>query len=272
MKKIHLFSLLVIVFVGICSFDWSKKATEILPEEIRATSYALTAPVLKGLIANPVLRIAVSIPEGNTEQHYRKLHCTINAAAINNIQKVDVYLTGAEPFSTSNLVASMDPSSLSFSIPVNLNFNPGIQFIWFSIVLKNDADIKSKIELYCTKIINENGKELIIKKDNSNYTRRTGVAIRKAGDDGVNTYRIPGIVQTNKGTLIAVYDIRYNDSRDLPGNIDVGMSRSTDNGKSWEPMKVIMDMGAPHENNGIGDPAILFDPVTRKIFVASLWR
>src|SRR5690606_11837794 len=57
----------------------------------------------------------------------------------------------------------------------------------------------------------------------------------------------------------------------LPGNIDVGMNRSTDGGKTWEPMKVIMDMGAPHENNGVGDPAILFDPVTKKIIVAALW-
>ena len=36
-------------------------------------------------------------------------------------------------------------------------------------------------------------------------------------------------------------------------------------------MKVIMDMGAPHENNGVGDPAILFDPITKKIWVAALW-
>ncbi|HEX6847792.1 MAG TPA: exo-alpha-sialidase [Chitinophagaceae bacterium] len=271
MKKVYLFFLLLVVFIGICSFDWSRKFSQRLPEEILATSYAPTAPVLRGLIANAVLRIAVSIPEGSTEQRYQILQCTINAAAINSIQRIDVYLTGAEPFSTNNLVASASPTSVSFSIPVDLNFKAGIQFIWLSIALKNDADFKNKIELNCTKIITEAGKVLLVKKDNSIYTKRIGVAIRKAGDDAVNTYRIPGIIQTDKGTLIAVYDIRYNDSRDLPGNIDVGMSRSTDNGKSWEPMKVIMDMGAPHENNGIGDPAVLFDPVTRKIVVAALW-
>jgi sialidase-1 len=97
------------------------------------------------------------------------------------------------------------------------------------------------------------------------------VTIRKAGQDGVHTYRIPGITQTNKGTLIAVYDIRYKNSRDLPGNVDVGMSRSEDGGKTWESMKVIMDMGEPHDDNGVGDPAILFDPATRKIIVAALW-
>ena len=36
-------------------------------------------------------------------------------------------------------------------------------------------------------------------------------------------------------------------------------------------MRVIMDMGAPHDQNGIGDPSILFDPVTKKIWVAALW-
>jgi sialidase-1 len=36
-------------------------------------------------------------------------------------------------------------------------------------------------------------------------------------------------------------------------------------------MRVIMDMGEPHENNGVGDPSILFDPISRKIFVTALW-
>ena len=95
--------------------------------------------------------------------------------------------------------------------------------------------------------------------------------MRRAGDNQVDTYRIPGLAATDKGTLLAVYDIRYDNARDLPGNIDVGLSRSTDGGRTWAPMKIIMDMGAPHENNGVGDPAILFDPVTRKIWVAALW-
>ena len=98
-----------------------------------------------------------------------------------------------------------------------------------------------------------------------------GTAVRRAGDDGVHTYRIPGIVETDKGTLLAVYDIRYLNTRDLPGHVDVGLNRSTDGGRSWSPMRVIMDMGAPHENNGVGDPTILFDPATKRIIVAALW-
>ena len=99
--------------------------------------------------------------------------------------------------------------------------------------------------------------------------------VRNAGDDGVAAYRIPGIVRTPKGTLIAVYDMRYRDSYDLQGDIDIGMSRSTDGGATWEKMKVIMDMGEwgglPDELNGIGDPSILVDDNTGKVFVVAVW-
>jgi sialidase-1 len=259
------------LFPALSSFECSKKSTAQPPAAVQASAYAPTLPVLKGLSANPVLRLAVSVPSGNAEQHYRKLICTLNAEAISNIQKLDVYLTGAEPFSTANFIASINSTAVSFEVPVNLNLNPGIHFVWFSIVLKSDAAIDNKIELRCTKLTDDAGKDLSVMQDNSTYAKRTGIAVRKAGDDNVNTYRIPGIVTTDRGTLLSVYDIRYNTNVDLLGNIDVGLSRSTDNGKTWEPMKVIMDMGAPHENNGVGDPAILFDPVTKKIWVAALW-
>lgn len=271
MKSLHIYLWPWLLFTLLNSFECSKKMTAAPPAKIQALAWSPSLPILKGLAANPVLRLAITIPSGYAGQHYRKISCTLNNDALSNIQKLDIYLTGAEPFSANNLIATLNPSSVSFDIPVNLNLRPGIHFIWFSIVLKNDAGIDNKIELRCIKLSDDAGKELLVKQDNAVFAKRTGVAIRKAGDDNVNTYRIPGITQTDKGTLIAVYDIRYNDSRDLPGNIDVGMSRSTDNGKTWEPMKIIMDMGAPHENNGIGDPAILFDPVMKKIWVAALW-
>jgi len=261
---------IMILFFGLCSFECSKKSST-PPGEIQASSYSPNVPVLKGLASNPVVRIVVSIPAGNAEQHYRKLQCTLNAAAINEIEKLEAYLTGAEPFSATNLIGSVNPSGATFDIPVIINQKNGIAFIWLSIVLKPTAALNNSIELRCIKLIEESGKQLSVKQDNSVYAKRTGVAIRKAGDEGVNTYRIPGIVTTDKGTLLSVYDIRYNNSKDLPENIDVGLSRSTDGGATWEPMRVIMDMGAPHENNGIGDPAVLFDPVTKKIWVAALW-
>ncbi len=104
-------------------------------------------------------------------------------------------------------------------------------------------------------------------------SNRVGIAVRQSGEDNCHTYRIPGIATTNDGTLIAVYDNRYRGGGDLPGDIDVGMSRSTDGGQSWGPMRVIMDMGDDPEwhYDGIGDPAILVDESAGTIWVAATW-
>src|SRR5690606_36315560 len=134
-------------------------------------------------------------------------------------------------------------------------------------ILKEDANSEDKI-VFRVKSFLADEKEYFPINDDKEQVQYTGIAIRKAWDDSVHTYRIPGMIVTHKGTLIAIYDIRYHHSGDLPANIDVGMNRSTDGGKTWEPMKIIMDMGAPHENNGVGDPAILLDPVSDTIWVA----
>jgi sialidase-1 len=98
--------------------------------------------------------------------------------------------------------------------------------------------------------------------------------VRKAGDEGVHTYRIPGLATTTKGTLIAVFDARNKGGGDLPADIDVGMMRSVDQGASWSPMQRIMDYDAAvpgSRGNGVGDPAVLVDAKTGTIFVAALW-
>ena len=101
--------------------------------------------------------------------------------------------------------------------------------------------------------------------------RRIGFYLVKPGDHGVAIYRIPGLVTTNKGTLIAVYDLRHRRGNDLPNDIDIGMSRSTDGGQTWEPMKNIMDKGGHDDNEGVGDPAILVDRKTGRIWVGAAW-
>ncbi len=101
---------------------------------------------------------------------------------------------------------------------------------------------------------------------------RFGVLIRDSGWDGVNTYRIPALVRTNAGTLIAAYDARRLNASDLPGNIDVACSRSFDGGKTWKPMQAAIDIkGEDEAKEGVGDPSILVDPQTGRIWIAALW-
>lgn len=268
MKKAFLFLLPV---MAISFFSCSKKTSAPDVGVVSVQSYVPTTPVLKRLTANPQLRLLMNVPSGKETVIYKKIRCTINAEALAVVQKIDVYMPASEAFSATSLIATYSPTTASFDIPIDKMMAVGYNYIWLSTVLKSDAAINVPVELHCTGVVDANGNVLQPNEANYNYKKITGNAVRIAGDDNVNTYRIPGIVQTAAGTLIAVYDIRYVNSADLPGNIDVGMSRSTDGGKTWEPMKVIMDMGAPNDNNGVGDPAILFDPATNKIFVAALW-
>lgn len=239
-------------------------------KEIFVSSHSPQQPVLRGLKSNPLVRIDIYVPAGMGTS-YKTIHCTLNGQSIADIEKLEVFFTGNEPlFSATNLIASPTPAE-RLEIPVNISLQPGWHYLWVSATLKGAADIDHAIEFHAISITDAADKVHSITESGESYKKRMGIALRKAGDEGVDTYRIPGITVTDKGTLIAVYDIRYNNAKDLPGNIDVGMSRSTDGGKTWQPMKIIMDMGAPHENNGVGDPAILFDPVTKKIWVAALW-
>jgi len=99
--------------------------------------------------------------------------------------------------------------------------------------------------------------------------------IHKQGQFDCHTFRIPAMATTNKGTLLAVYDMRYNSRRDLQGHMDIGLSRSTDGGDSWARPVPIMDMkkfgGLPEDQNGCSDPNILIDRETGEILVSAVW-
>ena len=99
--------------------------------------------------------------------------------------------------------------------------------------------------------------------------------IHKQGQFDCHTFRIPAMATTNKGTLLAVYDMRYNSRRDLQGHMDIGLSRSTDGGDTWARPVPIMDMkkfgGLPEDQNGCSDPNILVDRKTGEILVSAVW-
>ena len=75
------------------------------------------------------------------------------------------------------------------------------------------------------------------------------------GENGVHTYRIPALIETRDGVLIAVADARYDNGRDLPNHISLVMRRSLDGGTHWEGMRVIRES----KEGGVGDASLLLD-------------
>ena len=151
------------------------------------------------------------------------------------------------------------------------HLKPGTNHFFVSVKLIPTASLNHRVRARCTAIMAD--KERVPVAEDQPVAKRIGVAVRKANDDNSRAFRIPGLATTSRGTLVAVYDVRYRGWGDLPNDIDVGMSRSTDGGQTWEPMKVIMDQGDDPDwrYDGIGDPAILVDRNTDTIWVAATW-
>ena len=60
-----------------------------------------------------------------------------------------------------------------------------------------------------------------------------------SGADGVHTYRIPALIITPKGTLLAFCEARKLSISDASPT-DMVLKRSSDGGKSWSPMQVLI--------------------------------
>jgi sialidase-1 len=70
----------------------------------------------------------------------------------------------------------------------------------------------------------------------------------RAGEGGVALYRIPGMVVTTRGTVLAYCEARRNTKADW-GEIETHLRRSTDGGRTWEPARQIAHAGSRIEGN-----------------------
>jgi sialidase-1 len=88
-----------------------------------------------------------------------------------------------------------------------------------------------------------------------------------SGQDGYHTYRIPAIVVTTNGTLLAFCEGRKKSRRDT-GDIDLLLKRSTDGGRTWSAQEVLWSDG----ENTCGNPAPVVDQITGKIWLLMTWN
>ncbi len=150
----------------------------------------------------------------------------------------------------------------------------GVNYFWISLQMKPDASVLAKVSMEITEA-GVDGQPAPLKVVRKTDTHYMGVGVRHAGDDGVTAYRIPGLVTSNQGTLLGVYDVRHNNSADLQEYVEIGLSRSTDGGQTWEKMRIPMAFGEsgglPKAQNGVGDPAILVDRQTGTLWIVAAW-
>ena len=64
----------------------------------------------------------------------------------------------------------------------------------------------------------------------------------EVGTEGYHTFRIPAVVEAKDGALLAFCEGRKANAKDH-GDIDLVMKRSSDQGKTWSPLKLLQDDG-----------------------------
>ncbi|MBR5333790.1 MAG: exo-alpha-sialidase [Alistipes sp.] len=95
----------------------------------------------------------------------------------------------------------------------------------------------------------------------------SATTIFKQGMEGYSTFRIPAIVATKSGTLLAFAEARR-DGLDDTGNIDLVMRRSTDGGETWSDMQIVWDDG----RNCCGNPAPVVLRRSGRVVLAMTWN
>lgn len=232
-------------------------------------------PVLIRNDSDPVLKIVVDIPEGATTSVTSFSFSLAGTDDLRDIAALQLFSTGDQDgFSTESPLGKSFRAEPAISAPCDLVLKPGRNVLWLAARLDPRASLSHGIATTCTSIETSGG--MLVPRDESPSKRqRIGVALRKHNDDGVHTYRIPALTRSKRNSLLCVYDMRRNEGRDLQEDIDIGLSRSTDGGQTWEPVRVIMDMGEygglPQAQNGCSDPGIIVDRQTGDIFCFAVW-
>ena len=264
MKLIYLFFLATFIIVS-CGQPKIK---------FKTTTSQKVIPVLIGKENNVVLQIRINIEEDKESVLQCLKLSTQGTTSWQDIETTSVYYTGqSDVFQDYVLFASRQPGAVQYKFIAEQTLKPGNNYFWVSVKLKPEANILHKIGFLCTEV-NVNGVS-VVPDGSESAPSRIGYSLRDKGDDGSVAYRIPGLITTSKGTLVAVYDIRWVSGRDLQSDIDIGVSRSLDKGQTWLPMQKAVDMGEwgglPQDQNGIGDPCILMDEQTGRLWIAAIW-
>lgn len=241
-----------------------------------ATQQQLQLPVLTNRPQNPVLLL--TIKTGQALELDQLEFSTAGTSHFKDLKKISVYYDREndprKEFPEENLFGSTTRIGKKVIVSGSRKLPPGTHFFWVSLELDPATSLDHRIAIAARRLHLAGG-TLEMPAIENPIRQRIGVAVRKHGQDNVHTSRIPGLATTNNGTLLAIFDARYDSARDLQGDIDIGLHRSTDGGANWEPIRITLDKGEwgglPEKFNGVSDACILVDRNSDAIYIAGLW-
>ena len=236
-----------------------------------AVTRQLARPVLIRNEHNTLLRLTLRAKK----PFVQVTSITVSLEGASDLESLQFYFTGGgSGFSSQKPFGERMGPANKIVFEGHARLNAEANHFWLCCRVRPDADLSHKVDASVAVIETSVGR-IVARDETPQVRKRIGIALRRHWDDGVHTYRIAALGTTPKGTLLSVYDMRRRMGRDLQGDIDIGLLRSTDGGRTWGAQQVIMDMGTfggmPQEVNGCSDPGIIIDPETGEIFCFAVW-
>ena len=235
-------------------------------------------PIMKRAAFNPVLAVEVESEGSENPKAVGKVSLKVSdPSRVESVTLRSGDATGLEFRGSKEYGTGVPLADGTVVIHTKGALDGGENHLWLDVQPAGGAPVGSSISFSDVKITID-GKEYA--PEQAPVTQRVGTMLSFPGESVGNqpdgaaprpcvAFRIPGIIRTAAGSLVACFDARYNHEGDLCADIDVATVRSTDGGQTWTRPEVSMDAGPGH-NNGCGDPCILQDPSNGRIWMQSL--
>lgn len=218
----------------------------------------------------PVIRMAINVTGMAGSLLMKDMMIRVTGTTdITDVSSIKIYYSGKNAKlnpATATLLDSVDAttSNLTLTFDKTASLKTGTNYIWIAYDIAKTAVEGNKVD---ARIIGYTVNETYLTLATGSTAASTTIFLDAAtlfepGDDGSKYYRIPALITAADSSLVAVCDRRNNNNADLPGDIDVVVRRSTDNGKTWSTQLKIAGEGT---TSGFGDPAILLDKFSGKI-------
>ena len=260
----------------------------------KVTVQEVTIPVIIRKDFNPVIGLNVKVDE---DEKSMDLAIKLDGVDSDEIEEIAIYRSELDKKSgkpSDNVEPKTDKLGYARKNKIRggkcvikcnkANLVKGDNHLWVSVTLSEKAPIEEFVELEITGIKTPSTKRF--RMPEAACKQRIGIAItypsfpvkvqatksRRVLEERTSKFsRIPGLTVTQKGTLIATFDNRYHHNGDLPADIDVAVSTSSDGGQTWtDVITCINARDLEGIGKGVGDPAILLDEANNRIWIAGL--
>lgn len=235
-------------------------------------------PMLKRAPINPVMRYKITTVGSANPVQVQSVHLRVSPA--DAIAEVTLRTGNADGTSFRNSVVlgkGKPDAEGTVRFECKGALQTGENILWVDATPSASAKVGAEVT-FANLGISIDGKRRAEKTPR--VKQRIGYFLAMPDEDVVNpsrggearkcaSFRIPGLIRSQEGSLIGCFDARYRNKNDLCEDIDVAMVRSEDGGQTWSLPTVNMDAG-PGADNGCGDPCILQDTTTGRIWMQAL--